>query len=103
LSSFSMVGRKVVGDGAADAAVGGARRFAFLQANAAAPEQLAVDADLAELVDDEGEAAAVGVAQQMLDHGRLAGAEEAGDDGGGDLGRSSISFFRSRGRPAAWR
>ena len=54
--------------------------------DAAARQQLAVDADLAELVDDEREAAAVGVAQQMLDQGRLAGAEEAGDDGGGDLG-----------------
>ena len=49
----------------------------------------------------EGEAAAVGVAQQVPDQRGLAGAEEAGDDGGGDLGGHRSSFFRSRGRPAA--
>ena len=94
--------QEVVGHGAADAAVGELDDVVLRAGrDAAARQELAVDAELAELVDDEREAAAVGVAQQMPDHGGLAGAEEAGDDGGGDLGGHRSSFFRSRGRPAA--
>ena len=44
------------------------------------------DADVAELVDQHGEPAAAGVGQQVADQRRLAGAEEAGDDGAGQLG-----------------
>ena len=73
----------------------------------AALQDLAIDADVAELVDDEGEAPAIGGAQQMLDQAGLAGAEKSGDDGGGNLGgHAAPSFmqvlsFRVRGRPAA--
>ena len=51
---------------------------------AAALEDFAVDADVAELVDDDGEAAALRVRQHVPDQRRLAGAEEAGDDGAGN-------------------
>ena len=52
-------GNEIVGDGAADAAVG-QLDDAVLAAglDAAALEDLAVDADVAELVDDDGQAAA---------------------------------------------
>ena len=55
---------------------------------AAALQDLAVDADIAELVDDQRDAPALGILQQVADQRGLAGAEEAGDDGGGDLRRS---------------
>ena len=48
-------------------------------------QDLAVDADVAELVDDHGEPAPVGILQHVADQRRLAGAEEAGDDGAGDF------------------
>ncbi len=77
---------EIVGHGAADAAVGklddivlGAHRVA------AAAQHLGVDADVAELVDDQGDALAAVARQQVADQGRLAGAEKAGDDGGGNL------------------
>ena len=70
-----------VGHGAAQAAVGklddvllGARGVA------AAFEDLAVDADVAELVDDHRQAAPAGVGQHVADQRRLPGAEKAGDD-----------------------
>ena len=45
---------------------------------AGAGDEVAVDADLAELVDDDGDPAGVGRAQQAIDQRGLAGAEEAG-------------------------
>ena len=50
---------------------------------AAAFEDLAVDADIAELVDDDGKTAALRVGQHVADERRLTGAEKAGDDGAG--------------------
>src|SRR5262249_22225180 len=47
-------------------------------------QDLAVDADVAELVDQHGEPAAAGVRQHVADQRRLAGAEKAGDDGARD-------------------
>ena len=65
--------------------------FSVLAAlDAAALEDLAIDADIAELVDDESEPLAVGGAQQVLDQAGLAGAEETGDDGGGNLGAHAV-------------
>ena len=52
-------------------------------------QDLAVDADVAELVDDKGEAAALGMGQHMADERGLARAQESGDDGDGDLGEVS--------------
>ena len=81
---------EIVGDGAADAAVGQLDDVILRAAlDAAALQDLAVDADIAELVDDHGEAAAVGILQHVADQRRLAGAEEAGDDGAGNLGERS--------------
>ncbi|MNR21203.1 hypothetical protein D3C85_1380920 [compost metagenome] len=57
-----------------------------IAANAAALQDLAVDAQLPEFVDDHRDAAAVGVVEDVAQQGGLAAAEKAGDDGGGDLG-----------------
>ena len=77
---------EIVGHRAADAAVG---QFddVFLRAafDAAALDEGAVEADIAELVDEHGEPAAAGILQQVAHQRRLARAEEAGDDGAGNL------------------
>ena len=77
--------QEVVGDRAADAAVGELDHLVLAAAfDAAAGEDLAVDAEVAELVDQEGEAPAARVLREMADQAGLAGAEEAGDDGRGN-------------------
>ena len=77
---------EVVGDRAADAAVGQFQDVVLGAArDAAALENFAVHAEVAELVDDQGQALAAGVLQEVPDSRGLAGAEEAGDDGRGDL------------------
>ena len=82
-----------IGHGAAQAAVGklddvllGARGIA------AAFEDFAVDADVAELVDDHREPAPVRVGEHMADQRRLPGAEKAGDDRAWDARKRSRSF-----------
>ena len=81
---------EIVGDGAADAAVGQLDdRVLGAALDAAALQDLAVDADIAELVDDHREAAAVGILQHVAHQRGLPGAEEAGDDGAGHLGESA--------------
>ena len=83
---------EVVGHGAADAAVGQLHDTVLLAAlDAAALEDLAVDSEVAELVDDQGDARAVGRRQQVADGRGLAGTEEAGIHGRRDLG---LSFHR---------
>ena len=72
--------QKIVGDGAAQAAIGKLDDVvlgAILVA--AAEQQLAVDAELAEFVDDDREPAPLRPRQQMAHEARLAGAEKAGD------------------------
>ncbi len=94
-----------VGDRAAQAAVG---EFddVLLRAGgvAAAFEDFAVDADVAELVDDDGEAAALRVGEHVADQRRLAGAEKAGDDGAGNAreraGSCRVNLFEIEGRNA---
>ncbi len=72
--------QEIVGDGAADAAVAELDHVLLgASFEAAAEKDLAVDAEVAELVDDEGEAAAARPADQMADQAGLAGAQEAGD------------------------
>ena len=80
-------GQEFVGHGAAQAPVGEFDDI-LLRAvlDAAIPQRIAVDALGAEFVDDDGKPPSVGVAQQMADHRRLSRPEEAGDDGGRDLG-----------------
>ena len=78
-------GHELVGDGAAETAIGELDDILLGAGGvAAAFENLAIDADIAELVDDDGEPPPVGVLEHMTDQRRLAGAEEAGDDGAGD-------------------
>ena len=69
--------------------------------DAAAREDRAVDADVAELVDDEREAPPAGILEDVADERRLAGAEEAGDDGAGDLLHDAHSAASARFRPRA--
>ena len=80
-------GGEFVGDRAADAAVGEFDDRLFRAGPpGAAFEKIAIDADVAEFVDDEGEPPPARVRQEMADQRRLAGAEKAGDDGDGRLG-----------------
>jgi hypothetical protein len=75
---------EVVGHRAAQAAIGQLDDAVLRAVLDAAPfEDLAVDADIAELVDDHGKTPPAGVLQHMADQGRLPRAEEAGDDGAG--------------------
>ena len=78
---------EIVGDGAADAAVGELDdRLARAGVVGAALQELAVDSDVAEFVDDQREPAPARIGEDVADEGRLAGAEKAGDDGDGGLG-----------------
>jgi hypothetical protein len=61
---------------------------------AAALQDVAVDAEIAELVDDQRDALAVGVLEHVADQRGLAGAEKAGDDGGGDLRGHATAALR---------
>ena len=84
-------GVKLFLHGAAQAAIGQliqlalAFGLAFFTAQAAVAQQLAVDAQLAKLVDDDGDAAAIGVGQDVAHQGGFATAQKTGDDGGGDF------------------
>ena len=80
-------GDEVIGDGAADAAVG-KLDDAILGAgfDAAALEDFAVDADVAELVDDDGQPAPLGIFQDVAHERRLAGTEKPRDDAARNLG-----------------
>ena len=104
--------QEVVGNGAAEAAIGEFDDGVFRTIGGTAGlENVTVDADVAELVDDEREAATAGPLDDMADQRRLAGPEKAGDDGDGDLGlgvhrlgsgcggmRATRPDFRSGGR-----
>src|SRR5690606_6640924 len=50
-----------------------------------ADDQVVVDADLAELIDDDGVTLAVVLGEDAVEQGGLACAEVAGEDGDGDL------------------
>src|SRR3546814_3587683 len=79
-------GQEIVGHRAAQAAVGQLDDVVIRAIGTAAGlQQLAIDADLAEFVDDQRQPAAPGVAQQVADQRGLAGAEKAGDHGGGNF------------------
>ena len=68
---------------------------------------LAIDADLAELVDDQRDPPAVVLAQEVADQAGLAGAEKAREHGGRNFSVrvrarhvGSSGYFRRCGRPA---
>ena len=57
---------------------------------AAAFENVAVDADIAELIDDDGEPAALRVSDHVANERGFAGAEKAGDDGAGNARERAV-------------
>ncbi len=82
---------ELIGDGAAQAAIGKLDDILFRAGGvAAAFEDFAVDADVAELVDDDRQPPALGVGDDVADERRLAGAEKAGDDGAGDARQRAV-------------
>jgi hypothetical protein len=93
--------QKIFGHGAADAAIGEldhvARTARFVTA---AEQQLAIDAQLAEFVDDERETAFAGMADEMAQEARLPGAEKARNDRRRDLAHRPHPLS-VMGRPAA--
>ena len=73
--------QEIVGDGAADAAVGELDDVVRAAGLAAAiGKHLTVEADIAEFVDDQRDAPPARILQEPADQRRLPGAEEAGDD-----------------------
>ena len=84
---------QVAADGAADAAVVHLEDF-FLGVD----DEVLIDADLAELVLDDGDPLAVLGGEDVVEQRRLAGPEEAGQDGDGDAvsGRTHV-----RGSPSS--
>ena len=86
-------GQKIVGDGAANAAVGELDDVVLAAGVVTARrEHLAVDTDVAELVDHQRQAPAVGVFDKVADQAGLAGAEKAGHHGGGNFFRGVVGF-----------
>ena len=89
--------QEFVGDRAADAAVGEFHDLLRPAVVVAIGDQRAVEAHVAEFVDDDGDAPAFRLRDQAADQRRLAGAEEAGDDRRGECGRArSYGHFAVR-------
>ena len=81
---------QVAAHGAADAAIVHFENFLVR-----IDDEVAIDADLAELVDDDGELLAVRLRQDAVEKGGLAGAEIAGQDGDGNLVAHDCAGLRS--------
>ena len=77
---------QIAAHGAADAAVVHLEYFLV-----GADDEIIVDADLAELVDNDGIAAAVLFGENAVQQRRLSGAEIAGDDGDGNFVGQCVS------------
>jgi len=79
---------EIIGDSAADAAIG---KLDDILGRAivigAGFQDVAIDAGGAEFVDQHGQALALRVGHQVTDQRGLAGAEKAGDDGDGGFGQ----------------
>ena len=77
---------EIIRHGATDAAVGKLDNVVFLAAfDAAALQDLAINADVAELIDDNGKPPSIRVFQNMPQQCRLSSTEEAGEDRARDL------------------
>src|SRR5262245_61894110 len=89
---------ELVGHRAAQAAIGELDDVLLGAGGVAATLQdLAVDADIAELVDDHREPAPIGIGEHVADQRRLARTEKAGDDGARDaLQRRAHSLSSSK-------
>ena len=85
-------GTQVIADGAADAAVAHLDDL-FLRVS---HQDLVVDVLFAELVLDHGDFLAMRLGQHTLEQRGLAGAEEAGEDGGGNEGHGKPCLFGKR-------
>ncbi len=84
--------QEVLGDGAAQAAIRQLDDVLLIAAlDAAGAQHLAIDAERAELVDDDRDAPAARMRQQMPHQRGLAGAQETSDDRCGDLRAHSVS------------
>ena len=83
------LGQEVAAQRAADAAVGHLDQgFVSMQhLGALGAHALGVDVHLGHIVDDDGDPHPLAVAERMVKERRLAGAEEAGQDGNGQSGR----------------
>ena len=75
--------QQVIAQRAADAAIAELhqRLLGAAQRSATLAHQLRIDVDLAHVVDDHRDPAALAVAQQLIEQGGLAGAQEAGQHG----------------------
>ncbi len=79
--------QEILGDRAAQAAIRQLDDVFLLAAlDAAGAQGFAVDAERAELVDDDRDPPPAGMRQQMPNQSRLSGTQEPSDDGGRDLG-----------------
>ncbi len=79
-----------IGDGTTEATVGEFDDVLLGAGGIAATfENVAVDADIAELVDDDGKSAALRVRHHVTNERGLAGAKKAGDDGAGNAGEGA--------------
>ena len=87
-------GAQVFADGAADAAVAHLDDLLL----AFSHEDVAVDVFLTEFVFDDGDFLAVGFLQDALEQRGFAGAEEAGDDGGGNEAHGYTRYMDKRGK-----
>ena len=93
-------GDEILGDGAAQTAIGQLDDILLGAAfDAAASQHLTIDADAAELIDDDGEPLAPRRLEQMAEKRGFSCAEKAGDDGRGDagsVGHSAASLAGSK-------
>ena len=84
-------GHEFVGDGAAQTAIGQFDDVLLGTRGVAATFQdLAVNADIAELIDNDGEPAARRVGDDVANERGFAGAEKAGDDGAGNARKRRV-------------
>ena len=104
--------QEIIGHGAADTAIRELYNiFGAAAVSAAFLQHVAIHADIAEFIDDQRQAFAVGLHDDVADERCLAGAEKAGDDGGRDAhwshlrppsagGKRKRRMFRSSGVPS---
>ncbi len=90
-------GQEIIGNRAADAAIGEFDDVVLAAGLvAAALEDVAIDAEVAELVDDQRDAPPIGIGEQVADECRLARAKKAGDHRCRDLRRRDLAHLMLR-------